>query len=108
MEVLPEGITIRLDIIRSVISILDERIKRAEIALPLCKHTKRKHRLSKLLTAAKQLKQQYITELKEIENAWQCECGSTEYETTYEDNFLTDNQCMGCGKNFSLPKDDDY
>ena len=37
-----------------VLGILDERIARAKIALPLCKHTKRKHRLTKLLSALEQ------------------------------------------------------
>ncbi|MFJ7983082.1 hypothetical protein ACIQ1D_22815 [Lysinibacillus xylanilyticus] len=46
-------------------------------------------------------------ELDRIDNAWMCDCGSTEYKTTFEDNFLMDNQCMGCGKHFSLPIDDE-
>lgn len=46
-------------------------------------------------------------ELYRIDNAWQCDCGSTEYVTTFGDGFLTDNQCMGCGKHFSLPNEDE-
>lgn len=81
MAVLPEGMTIELAINkktkelcwhvscseeyikRTMLSILEKRIERAEIALPLCKHTKRKHRLTKLLIAMKQC----ITELEEID-----------------------------------------
>lgn len=37
-----------------VLGILDERIARAKVALPLCKHTKRKHQLTKLLSALEQ------------------------------------------------------
>jgi len=46
-------------------------------------------------------------ELDAIDNAWQCECGSTEYTTFYECNVLTDNQCTGCGKYFSFPIEDE-
>lgn len=46
-------------------------------------------------------------ELDAIDNVWQCDCGSTEYVTTFGDGFLTDNQCMGCGKHFSLPNEDE-
>lgn len=85
MTLLPEGMTAELAINnktkelcwhicyseeyfkRSVISILDERIVRAEIALPLCRHTKRKHRLTKLLNVMKQMKEQYIDELNKLE-----------------------------------------
>lgn len=41
-------------------------------------------------------------ELDAIDNGWTCECGSEEYKITY-DNVRIDNQCMGCGKRFSLP-----
>lgn len=69
---LPEGITIEMCIhnrtdelsyevsftksyINSIVlGILDERIARARIALPLCKHSKRKHRLTKLLSTLEQ------------------------------------------------------
>lgn len=46
-------------------------------------------------------------ELDRIDNAWQCECGSTEYVTTFGDGFLADNQCIGCGKHFRLPNEDE-
>lgn len=52
---------------RSMLSILDERIERAEIAMTLCKHTKRKHRLTKLLAAMKQVKERCIDELNKID-----------------------------------------
>lgn len=85
MATLPEGMTIELAINkktkelcwhvscseeyikRTMLSILEKRIERAEIALPLCRHTKRKHRLTKLLIAMKRLKQQCITELDAID-----------------------------------------
>lgn len=54
-------------IVRQALIILDERIARAEIALPLCKHTKRKHRLTKQLNAMKHVKQQCIAESNELE-----------------------------------------
>lgn len=84
MAILPEGMTIELAINKktkelcwlvscseeyvkqTMLSILEERIERAEIALPLCKHTKRKQRLTKLLNAMKHLKQQCINELVAI------------------------------------------
>ncbi|WP_107838640.1 hypothetical protein [Metasolibacillus meyeri] len=50
-----------------VLRILDERIARAEMALPLCKHTKRKHRLNKLLIALKEARKRYNNELIELE-----------------------------------------
>ncbi|MFL1998364.1 hypothetical protein VYF65_004164 [Lysinibacillus irui] len=85
MAVLPEGMTIELAINkktkelcwhiscseeyikRTMVSILEDRIERAEIALPLCKHTKRQYRLTKLLNAMKHLKQQCISELNVLE-----------------------------------------
>lgn len=81
MAVLPEGMTVKLTvnketktlcyhvhfsqeyIKRSMLNILDERIVSAEIALPLCKHTKRKHRLTKLLIAMREVRERYINEL---------------------------------------------
>lgn len=44
---------------QSVLVILDERIKRADIALPMCKHTKRKHRLLKLIAVMKKIRDDY-------------------------------------------------
>jgi len=47
-------------------------------------------------------------ELDVIDDMKECPaCGSIEYETIYEDNVITDNQCMGCGKHFSLPIEDE-
>jgi|GEM_PF-3086644 len=87
MAVLPEGMRIELAINkktkglcwhvscseeyikRTMLSILEERIERTEIALPLCKHTKRKHRLTKLLSAMKHVRQQCIAELNELEGS---------------------------------------
>ncbi|MEA0556065.1 hypothetical protein U1P98_18595 [Lysinibacillus irui] len=85
MAILPEGMKIELAfndrtkrwywhvscseeyIKRSMLKIIDERIKRAEIALPLCKHTKRKHHLSKLLKAMREVRERYIGEFNNID-----------------------------------------
>lgn len=85
MTVLPEGMKIELAfnnrtrkwcwyvsysqeyIKQSMLNILDERIKRAEIALQLCKHSKRKHRLTKLLKAMREVRKRYIDELNGID-----------------------------------------
>ena len=81
---LPDGLTINLAIhnrsgnmvwlvemteeylTRSVISVLEERIKRAEVALKVCKHTKRKHRLTKLYKAMVEFHQEQTAKLQQL------------------------------------------
>lgn len=56
------NMTVRLtpeQIKQAVLKVLDERIIRATNALPLCKHTKRKHRLIKLLKALEEAREQF-------------------------------------------------
>lgn len=45
------------------IGILDERITRAKLALSLCKHTKRKHRLTKLLQTLEHVRETFEDDL---------------------------------------------
>lgn len=54
-------------IVRQALVMLDERITRAEIALPICKHTKRKHRLNKLLMMMREVRERFNNELMELE-----------------------------------------
>lgn len=52
-------------ITRVVLSVLDERIKRAEIALKVCRHTKRKHRLTKLYNALVKFRKEQSIKLQQ-------------------------------------------
>lgn len=56
-------------IIRQVLNMLKKRITQAEISLTYCNHTKRKHRLKKLITAMKAVKERYNNELIELESS---------------------------------------
>lgn len=131
MALLPQGMTIELAINektkklcwrvscseeyikRTMLSILEERIERAETALPLCKHTKRKHRLTKLLTAMKQLEQRCKTELKAVDNGSECpNCSGGDYDDYFAGEAFKHRVCNSCSilydaqdvKSTDLPK----
>ena len=53
-------------ITRVVLSVLDERIKRAEVALKVCRHTKRKHRLTKLYNALVKFHKEQSIKLQQL------------------------------------------
>ncbi|SFN13861.1 hypothetical protein SAMN05421832_11642 [Psychrobacillus psychrodurans] len=51
---------------RTMLSILDERIARAEIALKICKHTKRKHQLTKLYVRLIEIRNEQQNKLNDL------------------------------------------
>ncbi|MCT6925390.1 hypothetical protein [Metasolibacillus sp.] len=54
-------------VVRHIINAFDERIARTEMALSICKHTKRRHQLNKFLTAIQKARERYNNELIELE-----------------------------------------
>ena len=86
MTLLPNGVTVELAknkrtgelcwdvtftqeyIMQTTLNILNERIERAEVALKVCKHTKRKHRLTKLYDALIKFRDEQQEKLNNLVN----------------------------------------